>query len=122
MRKIAFVVVSIGTTICVTSAGAKGPYGSIQVGNWKGGAYTNDTTGAFNGCTAGSTYQSGIYFAVSVSANMTWSLGFAHPSWQLTPNEAFPIDLTFDGQQQFHVFGNPIANKLVVVQCRILRR
>jgi hypothetical protein len=54
-------------------------------------------------------------FAVSVSANMTWSLGFAHPSWQLTPNEAFPIDLTFDGQQQFHVFGNPLASKLVVV-------
>jgi hypothetical protein len=46
---------------------------------------------------------------------MTWSLGFAHQSWQLTPNQAFPIDLVFDGQQQFHVFGNPITNQLVTV-------
>jgi hypothetical protein len=72
-------------------------------------------TGAFNGCTAGAPYQSGIYFVVSVSAKMTWSLGFAHPSWQLTPNEAFPIDLVFDGQQRFHVFGSPISKELVSV-------
>jgi hypothetical protein len=115
MRKIAFIVVSIGTLVCATSGLAKGPFGFIQVGNWKGGAYTDDTTGAFTGCTAGAPYQSGIYFAVSVSARMTWSLGFAHPSWQLTPKEAFPIDLVFDGQQQFHVFGNPITNNLVSV-------
>jgi hypothetical protein len=115
MRKTAFVVVSIGTIACATVAPAKGPYGSIQIGNWQGGAYTNDATGEFNGCTAGAAYQSGIYFAVSVSAKMTWSLGFGHPSWRLTPREAFPIDLVFDGQQQFHVFGNPITNQLVSV-------
>jgi hypothetical protein len=89
------------------------PNGSIQVGNWKGGAYT-DAKSAFTGCTAGTSYQSGIYFAVSVSPTFTWSLGFAHPSWRLT-NETIPIDLTFDGQQQFHVFGNPIAAELIVV-------
>jgi hypothetical protein len=61
MRKIALAVVSIGTVACATFAAAKGPYGSIQVGNWKGGAYTNDVTGAFSGCTAGAAYQSGIY-------------------------------------------------------------
>jgi hypothetical protein len=115
MRKLAFVVASAATIAGVSVAAAGGPYGSIHVGNWNGGAYTNDATGAFSGCTAGANYQNGIYFAVSVSENNTWSLGFGHPSWQLTPNQAFPIDLVFDGQQQFHVFGNPITDKLVVV-------
>jgi hypothetical protein len=115
VRKIAFFIACFEIIACTTFAFAKGPFGFIQIGNWKGGAYTDDTTGAFNGCTAGAPYESGIYFAVSVSAKMTWSLGFAHPSWQLTPKEAFPIDLVFDGQQQFHVFGNPITNNLVSV-------
>jgi hypothetical protein len=30
------------------TASARGPYGSINVGNWKGGAYTNDQSGAFS--------------------------------------------------------------------------
>src|ERR1700759_2029337 len=115
MRKLAFAVVSIGAFACATTALAKGPFEVVQVGNWTGGAYTDDATGAFTGCTAGAPYRRGIYFAVSVSAKMTWSLGFAHPSWQLTPKEAFPIDLVFDGQQQFPVFGNPITNNLVSV-------
>src|SRR6185295_16575368 len=35
-------------TIFVNSnADARGPSGSISVGNWKGGAYTNDETGSF---------------------------------------------------------------------------
>ena len=92
MRKIAFLVVSVAIIAGAPLAAARGPYGSIHVGNWNGGAYTNDATGAFTGCTAGTNYQNGIYFGVSVSANVTWSLGFAHSSWQLTPNQAFPID------------------------------
>jgi hypothetical protein len=36
-----------------TQAGASGPYGSIEVGKWKGGAYTNDNTGAFSHCAVG---------------------------------------------------------------------
>jgi hypothetical protein len=35
-----------------SNAEARGPYGSINVGNWKGGAYTNDQTGAFTHCSA----------------------------------------------------------------------
>ncbi len=115
MRKITFALAFIASFAAVPGAFARGPYGSIHVGNWSGGAYTSDSTGQFTGCTAGASYQNGIYFAVSVSSNITWSLGFGHPSWRLIPNQAFPIDLVFDGQQRFHVFGNPISNNLVVV-------
>ena len=38
---------------------AKGPFGSIKIGHWAGGAYTDDKTGAFSHCAALATYLSG---------------------------------------------------------------
>ncbi|WP_349631178.1 S1C family serine protease [Bradyrhizobium jicamae] len=99
----------------MTATEARGPYGSITVGKWQGGAYTNDKNGAFTHCSAGTSYQSGIYFAVSIGENGGWQLGFAHDSWRLTPGEAFPLTLTFDGQPAFNVYGRPLAEKLVAV-------
>ena len=59
------------------------PFGSIKVGAWTGGAYTNDTTGAFTHCAAGAPYLSGIYFMVLVDANLDWALGFANENWSV---------------------------------------
>ncbi|QOZ22722.1 S1C family serine protease [Bradyrhizobium sp. CCBAU 51753] len=95
---------------------ARGPYGSISVGNWQGGAFTNDNNGAFTHCSAGTTYQSGIFFMVSIAENGSWRLGFSHESWRLTPGEAFPLTLTFDGQPAFNVYGMPLGAKLVSVE------
>src|SRR5689334_1388583 len=96
-------------------AQARGPYGSINVGNWKGGAYTNDQTGAFTHCAAGAFYASGIYFLVMIDQSGGWSLGLMHEQGQLETGEAFPLTLTFDGQQPFNVHGVPIGDKLVRV-------
>ena len=46
-------------------AEAGGPYGSISVAGWSGGAYTNDNTGEFSNCIASANYQSGINFGVA---------------------------------------------------------
>ena len=89
--------------------------GTINVGNWKGGAYTNDQSGAFSHCAAGTQYESGIYFVVTIDDKAGWSLGFAHEKWKLTTGQAFPIALTFDGQTPFNVHGVPIADKLLQV-------
>lgn len=113
---IAVTVAAAGLVLSVVPSSARGPYGSITVGNWKGGAYTNDKNGAFTHCAAGTTYQSGIYFVVSIGENGSWRLGFAHDSWRLTPGEAFPLALTFDGQPQFNVYGTPIGAQLVNVE------
>ena len=102
-----------------SNAEAGGPYGSINVGNWKGGAYTNDQTGAFTHCSAGTQYTSGIYFMVMIDNGGGWSLAFAHDKWSLKTGEAFPLTLTFDGQQPFNVHGVPIAEKLVRVSMPI---
>jgi len=110
------IVAALCVMVAAAPSSARGPYGSITVGNWQGGAYTNDTNGAFTHCAAGTTYQSGIYFVVSIGENGTWRLGFAHESWRLTPGEAFPLALTFDGQPAFNVQGMPIGAKLVNVE------
>jgi hypothetical protein len=99
----------------IATAEARGPYGSINVGNWKGGAYTNDQTGAFSHCVAGAGYDSGIYFMVLIDQSSTWSLGFQHPKWSFTNNQQFPIALTFDGQSPFYVQGVAISESLVRV-------
>jgi hypothetical protein len=109
------VVVAACVLLSVTSSHARGPYGSISIGNWQGGAYTDDNSGAFTHCAAGASYQSGVYFLVLVGASGNWRLGFSHQSWKLTPGEAFPLTLTFDGQQPFSVYGMPIGAQLVAV-------
>jgi S1-C subfamily serine protease len=100
----------------VSPCSARGPYGSITVGNWRGGAYTNDKTGAFSHCAAGVVYDGGINFVVSLGEDSGWRLGFAHDSWQLTPGENFALALTFDGSQAVNVAAMPISAHLVNVQ------
>jgi hypothetical protein len=91
------------------------PFGSIKVGAWTGGAFTNDTTGAFSHCGAGAPYSSGIYFMVLVDANLDWALGFANENWSVKKDQVFQIALTFDGQTPFNVYGVAVSEKLVRV-------
>jgi hypothetical protein len=111
-------VIGVGmivSAITLASAQARGPYGSISVGNWKGGAYTDDSTGDFSACVAVANYQSGINLHVVVGGNFNWSLGVSHNAWHLNPGEAFPIVLTFDGQAPFNVSGRVVGANLVIV-------
>lgn len=43
-----FVVASCLQLGVVGAAQAAGPFGSVNVGNWIGGAFSNDETGAFS--------------------------------------------------------------------------
>jgi S1-C subfamily serine protease len=116
MKCRAFAVGILLSAIFVGSnAQARGPYGSISVGNWKGGGYTDDQTGAFSHCSAAAQYASGIFVVVMIDGNGGWSLGFMHEQWTLKTGQAFPLTLTFDGQQPFNVHGVPIADKMVRV-------
>ena len=112
----AVVIAAAWLLVSAAPSSARGPYGSISVGNWQGGAYTNDKNGAFTHCSAGTSYQSGIFFMVSIAENGSWRLGFAHDSWRLTPGEAFPLALTFDVQPAFNVYGMPLGAQLVSVE------
>jgi S1-C subfamily serine protease len=103
MRKALFLAFLV--QIAITSiANAAGPYGNIHVGNWKGGAFTDDNSGAFSHCAATTGYGNGIILVVGQNAGNSWLLGFASPSFRLTKGNTVPVDVTFDGQSQARLF------------------
>jgi len=83
---------------------AAGPFGTIRVGGWSGGAYTDDRTGAFSHCAAGSDYGSGVSLIVGQNSNDSWLLGFASQTFHYAKGETLPIDVTLDGQIQARLF------------------
>jgi len=100
-----FVQIAIGSI-----AHAKGPYGNIHVGNWSGGAFTDDNTGAFSHCAATTAYGNGIILVVGQNASNSWLLSFASPNFHLKQGETVPIDLTFDGQAEARIFASANSN------------
>jgi hypothetical protein len=84
----AFVVASVVQLAITTVAGAAGPYGSIHVGAWMGGAYTNDSNGAFSHCAAGTDYESGVSLIVSQTTTGSWLLGFASQRFSFEQGDA----------------------------------
>jgi hypothetical protein len=71
----------------------------LRIGNWSGGAFSNDSTGAFSHCAASARYKSGITLVFSVSNDRVWSMGFSSPSWNLTPKSSYPVKYWVDGGQ-----------------------
>jgi S1-C subfamily serine protease len=114
-RCVVILVALLSVVAAVRSAEARGPYGVINVGNWKGGAFTDDRSGEFSHCGATAMYQNGIYFVVMIDGKPSWSLGFAHDNWSLASGKAFPIQLTFDGQAPVNVHGIAVTDKLLRV-------
>jgi S1-C subfamily serine protease len=113
MRRAILFVSAIASTLLSSGAFAAGPFGTIHVGNWQGGAWTNDTTGAFSHCAAGANFANGLSLLISQNSERTWIIGFTSPSWNFPEGQPIPIDLTFDGQSQFRIFGNDTQQKLV---------
>lgn len=88
----------------VGSAHAKGPFGTVNIGGWTGGAFSNDETGAFSHCAATAPYANGVILVVSQNAAGIWSLAFASPNYHFNKGENAAIDVTFDGQDQARLF------------------
>ncbi|MGY4283490.1 S1-C subfamily serine protease [Bradyrhizobium sp. LM2.7] len=98
-------VVALLLQVCITGAGnAAGPFGSVNIGNWIGGAFSNDETGAFSHCAATTPYANGVILVVGYNAAGTWSLAFASPGYRFNKGENAAIDVIFDGQEQARLF------------------
>jgi hypothetical protein len=65
------------------SAEPRGPSGSNNAGNWKGGACNNDQTGEFWHCAAGSIYQGGISFAAMSGAAASSLIEVVFPKYRI---------------------------------------
>lgn len=92
---------------------AKGPFGSVNVGNWIGGAFSNDETGAFSHCAATTPYANGVILVVSQNAAGTWSLAFASPGYRFNKGENAAIDVTFDGREQARLYATAYQSNML---------
>ena len=108
-----FVVASLLQVSVAGIAHAKGPFGSVNVGNWIGGAFSNDETGAFSHCAATTPYANGVILVVSQNAAGTWSLAFASPSYHFNKGENAAIDVTFDGQEQARLYATAYQSNML---------
>ncbi|KYH02906.1 serine protease [Bradyrhizobium sp. DOA1] len=99
-----FVVVCLLQVSVAGSAQAAGPFGSVNVGNWIGGAFSNDETGAFSHCAATTPYANGVILVVGYNSVGTWTLAFASPNYRFKQGENAAIDVIFDGQEQARLF------------------
>jgi S1-C subfamily serine protease len=114
-RRVGWTVVSIiSCWVYASTAFAAGPFGTIRVGAWSGGAYTDDKTGAFSHCAAITGYANGYALLFGQNAAGSWLIGFAKPKSNMPLGVTLPIDVTFDGQAQFHLFATVQAPSLAV--------
>jgi S1-C subfamily serine protease len=116
MFKRLFVACGLLFAICFPAASpalAAGPFGTIHVGNWVGGAFSDDSTGAFSHCAATAPYASGVSLVVGQNAGNSWLISFASPSFKLNKGDAAPIDVTFDGQFQARLFSTATSSNMV---------
>jgi S1-C subfamily serine protease len=68
----------------------------IKVGNWEGGAYTDDNTNSFLSCTVGTSYANGTYFNISVLALGGTGIGVYAPNLELQVGESIPGTIKID--------------------------
>ncbi|MCC2098263.1 MAG: hypothetical protein KDJ29_15305 [Hyphomicrobiales bacterium] len=105
----------LASAVFASSAMAAGPFDPFRAGNWKGGAYTSNSTGNFSHCAASVRYKSGIFVSVHVTRQSKWRLGFGHPNWKLTKGRIISMALTFDGIGPVKVRGLAISPRVALV-------
>lgn len=96
-------------------AHAGGPFGEVVVGNWSGGAYTNDATGQFSHCAVNAAYKNGTRLLTSVTGGFQWLLGIAHPDWNLNVGASVPLRLVFDRETSISVSAQVRNPKLITI-------
>ena len=104
MRRLALLVVSValacGAGSSVSRAG--GPFGSIKVGTWHGGAYT-DKDGAFEHCTATNLLPAPgpCWLPARQAARAPFAV--TNPAWHLRSGRSMSlVDAAFDGEAPLH--------------------
>lgn len=115
MRKVAVAGIILALMLAYTgTASAKGPFGSIKIGLWRGGAFTDDKSGAFSHCAVSAPYLNGTTLFISRGVNDQWTLAFANTSFNFpVGGQPLAFDVIFDGQKSVRLFGgSPIPQLL----------
>jgi hypothetical protein len=105
IRVASSIVAATLVSMCASAAIAAGPFGSINVGNWKGGAYTDDKKKSFSHCGVANEDQNGSIVTITKDVRGHFVLSLAYPAWQLMPGRKFPISATFDDRERLRLTG-----------------
>jgi hypothetical protein len=104
----------MATGLSLGAAGAAEIH-TFNVNNWKGGAYTNDQSGAFSHCAARADYKSGITLLFVVNKDYEWAMAFNNSNWNLQTGTTFPVRYQIDRGAIRNGTANVIGKDLVRV-------
>jgi Trypsin-like peptidase domain len=113
IRSTGSIVAALMVNMFASMALAGGPFGSIDVGNWKGGAYTNDKDGTFAHCSAATEVQNGSSVSITKDVRGRLALSLAYSAWQLVPGKKFPISVTFGDHEHLRFTGTAATNTIM---------
>ena len=90
---------------------------AFRVGNWEGGAYSFEDTGAFSHCSIGASYVSGdiLYFSVNRWATVT--VAVASPGLAGIPvGQSFPVTLYVDRRAPFYGTATVLFDEMAALE------
>jgi len=76
-------------------------------GNWSGGAYINNETGAFSHCAVSASYISGDTLIFSLGRDGVIGVGVASSALNLEPGARFPVSIMVDRRRPY--YGTAVA-------------
>jgi hypothetical protein len=69
---------------------------TYKVDAWDAAAYANPGTTTLAYCAAAANYKNGITLAFVLNSQFEWGILLIDPSWNLTYNASYPIDMAVD--------------------------
>ncbi len=67
-----------------------------KVDAWDAGAFANPGTTTLAYCAGAATYKNGVTVAFFLNSQFEWGIVLIDPSWNLTYNASYPIDMAVD--------------------------
>jgi hypothetical protein len=91
---------------------------SYKVDAWDTGAFANPGTTTLAYCAGAAQYQNGITLAFVLNNNFQWGIVLINPSWNLTYNANYPIDLAVDRRASGTATANAIGTTEVLISLK----
>jgi len=112
------VVIAAGicaAVICASLPASAEKIRSIRVGNWKGGAYTSNSTGNFLYCSASASYKSGIHLYFGVTAKLHWWMQMRNSKWNLKVGQSYPVEYWVDKGRAYNGKAKAVSKRSIRV-------
>lgn len=87
----------------------------FQVGEWSGGAYSEDGSRKFSHCAGTTFYNSGIFVTLIVGRTYQWGVQFTNPAWNFMPGSKIELAYVVDDGEPRPAVGTALtANRVLI--------